>query len=574
MKTSNPKKRKSPKKTIKKTTKEIIQARRQRSLNNKVNKIFQNMGFQYLHTDGIHETFGGQKGELDNVFLYENIILMVEQTVSDDNDHLKKKDYFFRKIISDFPNFIIWLKNRFGKEFNKFDEYSDKQYKFFYIYIPDNVISQEKKENFSKITFIDKNSLEYFSNVSNAIKHTARFELFKFLKLNISDIGNPVSSLPLEKIETAVIMPETASGFPDGVQVLTFIMSAKVLMECAYVLRKDSWDSSIGLYQRLLDKKKLENIRKFLSEHKRTFIDSIIVTLPFDTSFSALNLETKKEDQIDIFSAIGFSNISMTIPYKINTIGIIDGQHRIYSHYEGTDSLEASINTLRKKRHLFVTGLLFDKTKFTEYSKRKLESEIFLQINNEQKTVNRQLLQYIKSLTDPYSSVGIANNVIKYLNQNKPFSGLFSDSALVKGGIKTPTILQFGLQSLVALDESEDNFTLYKFWILSGGDKVTDDGTLSEYVIYCGKKLSDYFCALKDKYKHDWKPRNKNEGILSATTIVAFLRAYKISLESQNGPKDFEFYNNRFKNLDVDFSKYVSSHWNSLALEIVELCFR
>lgn len=49
------------------------------------------------------------------------------------------------------------------------------------------------------------------------------------------------------------------------------------------------------------------------------------------------------------------------LPDEMNSICIIDGQHRVYAHYEGeeNDPDEIEIANLRRKLHLLVTGLVF-----------------------------------------------------------------------------------------------------------------------------------------------------------------------------------------------------------------------
>ncbi|PQA60144.1 DGQHR domain-containing protein [Siphonobacter curvatus] len=571
-----PKKKKKKKKVVKTpeqiraAKKEAALKRRKKVLHNNVLNIFMNnMGFQFLKTDGIHKIFAEQMGELDNIFVYENIVLMVEETISpDDKEHIRKKYIYFQKIREELPEFLKWLRTDYETELSVYDEYGLGRYKFYYIYICDDLIDDQTRKAFSDLIFIDKPILNYFSSISSSIKLTSRFELFKFLGLELSDLKSPEASEDLKKIETTVVLPESASGFPEGVQVLTFIMKASDLLECSYVLRKDSWDNTIGLYQRLIEKKRIDEIRSFLANKKRTFIDNIIVSLPFDTTFSIKDIKTNQDVNFDVFKTQKFSNVVMTIPYKLNSIGIIDGQHRIFSHYEGTDTLEAEIFKLRNKRHLFVTGLFFDKKLFNDDQKRKLESEIFLQINSTQKKVSPALLHFIKSLNDPSSSIGIANNVILSLNKVNPFLGLFSISSLEKGGIKIPSILQYGLQNIIELEP--DDVQLYTYYIKEGNIPPKDGGKLQDYVRYCTDKIQIYFCAVRAIYKDQWFIKNKKGGILSSTAIVGFLRAFKISLNLTDGPQDFDYYKDKFKVLDVNFKDYTSSHWNALADEIVK----
>ncbi|QKZ15913.1 hypothetical protein [Spirosoma sp. KUDC1026] len=164
--------------------------RKKKSLHTKVLNTFKNMGFEYLKTDNIKIKFDGLEGELDNVFLFKNIILIVEETIEKGSDHLKKKIVFWDKLRPDFKTFIKWLKETFDESFNKFDEFSEKEYKIFYLYATPHSIEDEKKETYPTIRFLDAPILNYFNEVSKAIKHTSKYELFKFLDLDLSDIDH------------------------------------------------------------------------------------------------------------------------------------------------------------------------------------------------------------------------------------------------------------------------------------------------------------------------------------------------------------------------------------------------
>ena len=550
--------------------------RKQKRLHTDVMSVFKLMGFEYLRTEGKHKVFGGQKGEIDLAFVYENILLLVEETISEaDKDHLRTKYFYHEKINQNFQTFIEWLKNDYAEKFSKFSAYDYYDYKCFYIYISSGSINREVKDLFSNFKFIDGNDLKYFIRLSSTLKLTSRLELYKFLNISLEDVGHAQSDNTDRNIDTAIILPESGYGFPKGVQVVTFVMKAQHLMDCAYVLRKDSWDGTKGLYQRLIEKDKIEKIRAFLAEKGRAFINNIIVTLPADATFSEIDQITKLRKQVDIFTIRAVSNLTLTLKHRLNSIGIIDGQHRIFGHYEGHDALEAQIAQLRDRRHLLVTGLYFDEGKFTVAEKRKFESELFLQINNEQKKVDRSLLNYIESLQSPYSPVGLASNVIEGLNDRTPFLNLFFLSQFDKNPIKTPTILQYGVIGVVNPDEPDSS--LLKYWHSENSSLFrTSDIAYDEYITFCVSSISTYFNAVKAVFADDWN--FKESRLLSVTSIIAFMIAYRKSLTLFDGPQSFDFYKERLNKLDFDFKQkpfpYVSSQWNPLADKIEQSCWK
>lgn len=134
------------------------------------------------------------------------------------------------------------------------------------------------------------------------------------------------------------------------------MMSAETLIKNSYVLRKDNWEDSITLYQRLIQKEKIKGIRKFLATRQEAFYNNIIVALPSNVYFL-----DEEDHPIDLDSIGRYDVCKMMLPDEMNSICIIDGQHRVYAHYEGeeNDPDEIEIANLRRKLHLLVTGLVF-----------------------------------------------------------------------------------------------------------------------------------------------------------------------------------------------------------------------
>lgn len=553
--------------------------REQNKLHKSIMKVYKDMGFEYIRTNDKHKIFGGQKSDIDNVFIYENLILLCEETISQDNKaHIRKKKDYYEKILDNKDELLSWLKSIDKSKFEKFDNYPPSRYKIHYIYISSNEIDDEIKEEFPSLKFIGEKNHKYFQSISSCIKHTARNELYKFLNLQLTDIGTPSSSIRSNDIETAVIIPESGSGFPNGVLLVTFVVTPEELIDCACVFRKDSWENSTEHYQRLIDKKKINKIRKFLHDKKRTFIDNILVSLPEDVEFSTKSKTSRRIVNI-IEEVDQIENLSITIPYKVNTIGIIDGQHRLFGHYRDNDTLEPSISKLRNRRHLLVTGIYYDKNKFTPKDKRKFESELFLQINSEQKNVDKSILQYIQTIKDPYSAIGIANNVLLALNRREPFLNLFNTSSLDNKGIRTPTIIQYGLKELV--DISDAKVSLYKYYqhdnknALLEPKKYNDDvveSVYNDYVKYCAGEISIFFSAVKASFNKELWTIDRKSKLLSVTSIVAFMMSFRKANEKYKSTRNFNFYKNKIVTLKVDFNKekfpYISSHWTALAEEI------
>jgi len=568
-----------PKKKKKKvlSPQEKLRFKRQSKLHKDLLSMFKPMGFEFLLVNGFHKVYGGIKSELDAAFIFENLLIICEETISSDKDHLRKKHDYYTALLVERNTLINDFKSRFSDKFSKFDSYSNNEYKLFYIYLSEPKLDEEIKKTYSDFKYLDSRSLKYFNRITNCLKYSSRNEFYKFLGIDLSEVGSATTGADEKTIDSAVIIPESTSGFPDGVQLFSFLMKAEDLMDCAYVLRKDSWATGANFsYQRLIDTAKVEDIRKYLANHQRTFIDNIIVSIPDEVSFYKKDMLNNWTNITDISNVVNIENVKIKIPYKINSIGLIDGQHRVYGHYKGYDHLEGQIAALRKKRHLLVTGLYYDKRKFSEGQKRKFESELFLQINSKQKKADPSLLQYIQNLQAPNSPVGLAISVLNNFNDTEPFLDMFHLSPLDADGIKTPTIIQYALKDLMEINNNKE--TLYKYWDSPNKGLVTEQNykqeALDEYIKFSSDILIIYFKAIKANFTKYWTITRKEESkLLSVTAMVGFLLGFRKSLEKYHELKNFDFYKAKISQLNINFSKgefpFVSSQWPKF-VEIIE----
>jgi len=555
------------------------QQKKQNKLRKSIQSFIKSMGFEYLRTEGKNKVFGGQQGELDSVYLFENIVLVCEDTIitTDIKDHIRKKDFFYQKIEENKKEFLEWLTTEYADKFAKFNSYAVPRYKIFYLYFYTTPIELDTKDLFPRIKFIDENKLNYFVSVASNLKLSAINEMYRFLKINHSDVGIASSSTPDSRIETAVILPEDSSGFSEGIKVVSFMMCAEDLMECAYVLRKEDWESQVELYQRLVISTKIKKMRDFIATSKKTFINNIIVSLPYNVKFYDPK-DPQKEIDLDHISEI--KNLMMTIPRTINSICIIDGQHRIFAHHKANDKSENEISRIRKRRHLLVTGLVFPKT--MRYEERvQFESGIFLEINSTQKAVEPSLLQHIQSIKTPYSPTATARKVLAEMNERDPFLSHFQFYSFETKKIRIYSIVEYGLTDLVEISAEKD--TLFKYWdndkkniLISKVYSEDFDKVYREYISFCARTISLFFNAVKANFKKDWT-LDKTSKLLSVISITGFIISLRKSLEVYKEVHNYEFYYKKLSLLKMDFSKenfpYTSSLYNKFAEDIKAQCW-
>lgn len=542
----------------------------------KIRTIFTGAGFDYISTNDNEMTIGLRKVEVDSLFIYENIWLVCEDTIAKCRirDHIRTKNEAFGEIINNIEEFREKLVQLFPDKADLLNKFEPDRIKIFGLYISkyDASLHDEDYKLFKNLKFVNIQTLDYFQWIVKCIKISGRNEIFRFLELKSNQIGRVVSSADSTEIFAPIIYPKEFTGLKNGVRIVSFMMSAEDLLNTCYVLRKDNWEESIWLYQRLIEYSKIKKIRDFLEEKGEAFYNNIIVALPDSVRFMD---SAKQVQSINQFSDLE-GNCSIVLPKEMNSICVIDGQHRIFAHYEsGVDSKqERKISELRKQLHLLVTGLVFPKDMKQE-ERARIQSEIFLDINSNAKPVPQAVLLQIKRINNPIADESIAQFVIEELNKDGVFKNLLQISSLDKGKIKTASIVRFALRYLVTVKPVEGKKSLFNYW---NGDKdsllKSDGEAIQSYVKFCSRTLEIYFNAIKNNLKSEWK--NETSKLLTVVSINGFIIALTRQL-TINGVKDFNFYDRIFSNWKYDFSKekfpYTSSQYRKFSSEILETAF-
>lgn len=163
----------------------------------------------------------------DDVFLHENVIVIAECTVLAEkiSEHLKKKKVLYDKIFADPIAFIDFLDSTFP-EFSsaRGSKYRPEHYRIAIIYCSRNLVDSDLKEEVPGIRYLDFHIAKYFKTITDRIKLSARFELFNFLGLPLSEIGDNVisPSTGSSRAYKGSILPEGQSHFPRGYKVVSF----------------------------------------------------------------------------------------------------------------------------------------------------------------------------------------------------------------------------------------------------------------------------------------------------------------------------------------------------------------
>lgn len=541
----------------------------------KIRSSFTDAGFTYFSTLDKHFPIGTRTVELDYLFLYENIIVICEDNTKQkkDIDHIRNKNESFAEIRNNKTAFLNWLSNTFPEKATMVKQYRPERYFLYYIYISQTEleITEDEKNRYSNLLFWDPETLSYFNRMAQCIQHSARYEIFRYLGLKNDEIGFSGSEGGKTTIKAPIIYPQEATGLRNGVRVVSFMMSAEKLLRTSYVLRKDSWEESMFLYQRLIEKDKVKSIRAFLAQKGEAFYNNIIVALPDNVTF-----EDDAGTPILVENIGDFQHCKLVLPDEMNSICIIDGQHRIFAHYEApaTEKYELQIAPLRRQLHLLVTGLIFP-TEMKEPERKQIQSQIFLDINDNIKKVAPNVLTHIEMVKDPFSDIGLARRVIERLNKKRVFLNRFELSALDESKIKVASIIKFALRYLVTVTPAEGKTSLYAYW---QGNKEAfqqkDEASLNDYIEFCANSIDLYFSAIRDAFKSSWNdPASK---MLSVISINGFIIAFNRQL-NKYGVSDYPFYSSCLRKLSIDFSKngfpYTSSQYRKFSGRILAEAF-
>ena len=138
-------KKKKAKAKKKLSPEEKLQRRIQRKLYRDFQTCMSELGVSKIRADGMEIVVDGRTGELDDIFVYKNVLILVEYTVGKpDSAHILKKKPLFDKIQADIPRFLKIAREKYPKLAGLLDDiYDDTHYHLRIAYVPLHEASQE-----------------------------------------------------------------------------------------------------------------------------------------------------------------------------------------------------------------------------------------------------------------------------------------------------------------------------------------------------------------------------------------------------------------------------------------------
>jgi len=205
------------------------------------------------------------------------------------------------------------------------------------------------------IAYFNDSTIEYYNELAKHLGSCSRYQL----------LGNLFANQEIKNMDDRV---PAIQGKMGGYTYYSFSIEPERLLKIGYVLhRSEANQNMMPTYQRIIKKKRLQDVRSFINAGGY-FPNSIIISI--DTNGRGLSFDQSAMKIDGTISKIGI----LHIPKRYRSAYIIDGQHRLYGY---SDSKYASSNTIP-----VVAFVDLDRTE---------QIKLFMDINENQKAVPKSL---------------------------------------------------------------------------------------------------------------------------------------------------------------------------------------
>lgn len=313
----------------------------------------------------------GQKNQIDACARYDNVLFVFEckaagkQTIKNMRSEIRQARDCARTVIDNYKSI---------------PEYKNCTYVRF-IYITKKITLPEENQilfDEKPLWYSDDGIISYYTELNEKIGKSAVYNFLSEFK---------ITPHPNEKIEIKAMKTRVGKF-----EVFNFYANPSELIKFSYVARRRSQKE--GFYQRMLDKHRVKNIQKYISEGG-VFPTNIVLSLRGrDISFKQTSVEDGDKVQTGILKISG----------NYDACWIIDGQHRFYSM--------ALSNSKDLVPCLAFRGISVE-----------TERSFFLDINKEQKPIPSDLVWDLEGLANPESYRGIISNAVRTLSKREIFLG-------------------------------------------------------------------------------------------------------------------------------------------------------
>jgi len=214
-------------------------------------------------------------------------------------------------------------------------------------------VDMDRLKNYD-IAYLGEDEFEYYRELTNHLGSVAKYQLLGslFRGQTIPELNHKVPAI---------------KGKLGGHNFYSFSIEPERLLKMSYVLhRKEANKDMMPTYQRIIKKDRLRKIKHFIN-NGGYFPNSVLISIDSDRELVFERANTQCEESL---CTIGV----LSLPKIYGSSYIIDGQHRVYgysdTHYESSNTIPvvAFVNLNRSE-----------------------QVELFMQINENQKSVNKTL---------------------------------------------------------------------------------------------------------------------------------------------------------------------------------------
>ena len=446
------------------------------NIENQVWVFLNNIGFKKLNIGRECEVFWGKdKGclsskKVDIVAESDEARLYIECTLQKDS-------------ISKIKQWISEVEN-IRKYENSNSETENKNVVFIYYSINNLNEADLKKLNDKGIVYLNRTSLDYFNEIVRLYRNLAYYQLLSYLLR-----GKSIKSISKSNFE----IPSIKCKYSNREYCYLFGIQPSRLIPISTVLHRKSnvGDDISSNYQRLVNPKKIKEIKKFIKEERGIFPTNIIIS--FDSSGDFFKPSGSKINDIQ------FGLLSL--PNKFQSVTIIDGQHRLFAY----DNLEEADKDL-----IYVIA-------FHKLSPER-QVQTFININEKQTKVSSSLMwDLYPNILDVDSEDFIKAKIsvlVKKLNNE--------ESSALKGAIQYDSAEYSDKGSKITL---ESICTAIK----SEGIIQIIEGKLDSYLVTHNKEkiiyqlLEGYFNAIKKLNPEHWDRKEKTKNLLRSNQGIGAL---------------------------------------------------
>lgn len=475
--------------------------------------IFSKLGFDEININRSFKIPISENSEVNSkqidVFVKDKNVALIIECKSSKEINKKSLRNEINEINGYRSELIKFIKNKY-----------DRNIKVGFLIITKNISLNSSDINLAdthNITIIDEEKLDYYSTITAQVGTSAKYQLLAEIFEGVG-IKNLNSSVPAIRSKVG------------GQVFYCFMIEPSRLLPIAYVAHKLKTPGEVKSYQRIMQKKKLNEIKKYIQKEKGLFPNSII-----------LNFKTKNDSPLkfDLMpEQKNFENAKFGIlhlPAKYKSAWVIDGQHRLYGF---ADTEEAEI--------VPIPVIAFENLNASQ------QSNYFVDINSKQTNVSKNLLQELYSSL-LWESDKKDEKIIALISKISNDLGAEFDSPLydkiknsnVSKGLETPITLStltdaIKKNNLIADVNVKNNMLIPK--ALSSSKEPYMDKTLerSKYI------LKQYFNFFKVENSENWNlSPNKGGYLCSNNGLTALIIVLKEILkhEQRNCPCDLFYLN-------------------------------